>query len=888
MQAPVPPKYRLAITPRSSVLGLMYFDGDGDTPLNVKDGVVSEVDAYPYLTSPEAWTTTFVDSDAHCLSYEIPGLDYCYRVNLEDGENALRSKGLEAVLRWVHFELDNQGHAHWPSLKVDGDCLVDSDPAAFFDRLAAIQACAPELRSAGVYQSRGGVHFVWPLITPIPSSRANTFLKAFYTHLIQCGVADQGMVFDASCAQWTRSMRMPHAKRDGYILKLWSDFSSMQPLRWQAPITPPSLKTHTTIPLPHYTDTILEDDPQYSVMKAYALTILENHVSILLTMDPKTGRNNRLVGAAGDIRQIHSIGLLSDEEAEEWRQKFIWVAENAKSYPIHESSVAITQGLTRTSRNETASRIVEYGRKCGDIAYLTKAFAEDDFDHVLRRMLSKSARPLLITPPNDTAGPIDTLLELRENAKDDTTEYDGAFSTANKCKDMLRQRVRQQDPEADQEWIRVLDVMPDKLNQKNELVGKGGIKPSRSNMVLALRNDPYWKDKIYWNEMESDISLTATPNWPSYITNATPEAKSLRWTANDYSRLREWFKCWEYSFECKDEKDIEKAVIMAAQTDSRHPVRDYLLKTCLPKWQADGVNRLDRVMTDFFNVKHTTLTSDMGRCWFIAAVARALRPGCEVHSVLVLDGPEGFGKSSSMKALVPCNTWVNDTPLIIGDKDSYQTLQGVWIVELPEIDGLRGRLLNQMKAFISSPVDRYRASYDAKARPYPRQCILFASTNEKRFLADGHDHRRWWTVRVEAEIDRERIKEFRDLLWGEAVARFLSGESYWFERDKIDSLKAAHEGRVFIDPWKTIIQGSLEGLHYRDLTKRGYITTEEILTNILEFAKKDLKGTEANRVSDIMDSLGWFNGRIDAGDGHKGWKWLDPSVYADKDGVKKS
>jgi predicted P-loop ATPase len=65
-------------------------------------------------------------------------------------------------------------------------------------------------------------------------------------------------------------------------------------------------------------------------------------------------------------------------------------------------------------------------------------------------------------------------------------------------------------------------------------------------------------------------------------------------------------------------------------------------------------------------------------------VARALEPGCQLDTMVVLIGAQGWLKSSGIRALTPTPEWFTDdisTSLI--DRDTKRSLVGKWLVELP-------------------------------------------------------------------------------------------------------------------------------------------------------------------------------------------------------------
>ena len=91
-----------------------------------------------------------------------------------------------------------------------------------------------------------------------------------------------------------------------------------------------------------------------------------------------------------------------------------------------------------------------------------------------------------------------------------------------------------------------------------------------------------------------------------------------------------------------------------ARAHGYHPVRDYLASIA---W--DGTPRLDTLLIDYAGAPDTALNRAFGRKTFVAAVRRVRQPGCKHDSCLVLEGPQGSGKSSLVRTLAS-PAWFTD------------------------------------------------------------------------------------------------------------------------------------------------------------------------------------------------------------------------------------
>src|SRR5207237_10072695 len=88
------------------------------------------------------------------------------------------------------------------------------------------------------------------------------------------------------------------------------------------------------------------------------------------------------------------------------------------------------------------------------------------------------------------------------------------------------------------------------------------------------------------------------------------------------------------------------ALESAARATVVHPVRAYLDSL---RW--DGTPRLASWMPRYFGAEESPTVAKIGVWWMISAVARIRRPGCQADHVLILEGPQGQGKSDAMRTL---------------------------------------------------------------------------------------------------------------------------------------------------------------------------------------------------------------------------------------------
>lgn len=319
---------------------------------------------------------------------------------------------------------------------------------------------------------------------------------------------------------------------------------------------------------------------------------------------------------------------------------------------------------------------------------------------------------------------------------------------------------------------------------------KGNPKRTPSNVHYILAEDHRWKGRIRTNLFDGLVYLDQA------VVSDPDLTEIVIWLDRVYNLVT-------------NEDRVGKTLNVIGDRNAWHPVREFLYTLT---W--DGVPRLDRLLEHYFNAElppddapveeHTTkldLIATLGRCFMISCVARVLPvrsdgnggAGCKVDTTLILQGPQGAFKSTGASILAnpvanPAGGrrqgWFADTTLDLHTKDLYECLQGVWIYELGELDGVFNRGdWARIKALLSSPTDRWRRPYGRSVQERQRQVVFFGTTNEPRFLGDPTGSRRFWVVRVGAARVAELQRDVEQL-WAEAVHRYWMGEPWWLNEQQ--------------------------------------------------------------------------------------------------------
>lgn len=371
-----------------------------------------------------------------------------------------------------------------------------------------------------------------------------------------------------------------------------------------------------------------------------------------------------------------------------------------------------------------------------------------------------------------------------------------------------------------------------------ELVKGSGGRPKWcvENACLILEHFPDWAGVFAHDEFSVlDLVLRPIPGTSARRSTFTP--REVR--EPDVTAAMRWFN--RHGFPDATKIVMQDAVQAVARQTIISPVKRYLEDT-----QWDGTPRIDNWLQTYCEAPSVRPTHLFGRLWLIAAVARALRPGCKADNALVLEGAQGAGKSSALRALAG-EEWFFDGLRDLHGKDASASLKGKWIVELPELSALRRSDVEAVKAFLSRTEERYRPPYGRGEVVEPRRCIFAGTTNRSDYLADDTGGRRFWPVPV-GRIDIAGLKRDRDQIWAEAVAAFKNDEPWWLSpEDEAGAAKVVAD-RQAEDPWSGFVLAKADGLLE--------VSTGQMF-ELMGITLERRSRAEAMRIGGILTRAGW-------------------------------
>ena len=402
-----------------------------------------------------------------------------------------------------------------------------------------------------------------------------------------------------------------------------------------------------------------------------------------------------------------------------------------------------------------------------------------------------------------------------------------------------------------------------------ELDKSGHVKNTLHNLTLILENDPNLKGVVF-NQLLDGMEIKGEVPW---------KHPSKFWRDADDAQLISYVDAHYGTFSARN---YDIAVTKVADDRAYHPIREFI--ESLPEW--DKIPRVDTLLVDYLGAGDTAYVRAVTRKTLCAAISRVLRPGCKFDSMLVLNGPQGVGKSTLIAKLA--GEWFSDS-LNLGDtkdKTAAEKLQGYWILEIGELAGLKKAEVETLRSFLSRQNDIYRAAFGKRATPHLRQCVFFGTTNaESGYLRDTTGNRRFWPVKTPGSgkkqswnLTHEEILQ----IWAEALVYVRQGEKLYLsaemdalakdeqreamESDEREGLVREYLDTLLPERWaemdlferRNFLTGSdFGGLQEKGTVKRTNVSNMEIWCECFGKERANLRRTDSNELTGILARLGW-------------------------------
>ncbi|QHI72882.1 virulence-associated E family protein [Aminipila terrae] len=328
-------------------------------------------------------------------------------------------------------------------------------------------------------------------------------------------------------------------------------------------------------------------------------------------------------------------------------------------------------------------------------------------------------------------------------------------------------------PKETENWIKLLSVAPQSGNPDKTI----------DNIIIILENDPLLKEKLAFDEFANRGLVLGNLPWDK-------REERRQWTDVDDAGLRHYI---EKVYRITGKEKLLDATALVAHKNTINDVKDYLNKL---EW--DGVKRLDTLLSDYLGAEDNKYTRAVIRKSLAAAVARVIVPGIKYDYMPIFSGPQGLGKSTFLRLLG--KRWYSDSLQTFEGKEASEMVQGTWINEIGELNGLTKSETNSVKQFLSKTVDIYREAYGRRTSSFPRRCVFFGTTNDSEFLRDKTGNRRFWPVDVGINEPTKsvfsQLEDEVEQIWAEAFTVWRLGEPLYMSGEvEQEAMKQQEEHR---------------------------------------------------------------------------------------------
>lgn len=438
-------------------------------------------------------------------------------------------------------------------------------------------------------------------------------------------------------------------------------------------------------------------------------------------------------------------------------------------------------------------------------------------------------------------------------ARDPQTKKHIAEEKLAEAKFEFAEEVELPEEEQDNSWTSELTVNT-----------KGEYENSANNLNIIFQFDPFLKNTFKLNTFDNKRYVTKTLPWRK-IDGVEP----LRDV--DYSGVRNYIEC---IYGIVSSQKVDDALALEIEKKKFHPIVEYIKSL-----QWDRTPRVNTLLIDYFGAEDNAYTKAAIRKMLCAAITRIFHPGTKFDTALILVGPQATYKSTFVKKLG--KNWFSDTFTTVQGKESFEQIQGAWLVEIAELSGLKKAEVETIKHYISKCEDSFRPAYGRTIETYKRQCVFFGTTNSKDFLRDPTGNRRFLPIDVRPEyatknVAEELTDEEVDQVWAEAYEMYKQGEPLYMTGEEDMIAKIEQHKHSEQDERKGIIEEYLNAkypdnwasmdlydrrrwledpLSQAGTIQKDFVCVAEIWCECLGKEKNDMSRYNTRDINDILRSL---------------------------------
>jgi hypothetical protein len=254
------------------------------------------------------------------------------------------------------------------------------------------------------------------------------------------------------------------------------------------------------------------------------------------------------------------------------------------------------------------------------------------------------------------------------------------------------------------------------------------------------------------------------------------------------------------------------------------------------------------------------------RKWYVAMVISLVRDEIINHTVIVLVGGQGVGKSSWMKHLLPeaFSNYYGTAAMQTDSKDTAIQLTECALIVMDDLENLNKKDLGSFKELITRPAIHIRRPYGRVSENLPRRASFVASVNHMQILTDITGTRRYLCAKVIKVVFDHDVDI--DGCMAQAMALYKENFQYWFDAEEIRQLNNHNAWFMALSVEEEMIRTCFQTVTRAEWKGRSVspadanillLNSVQIANKISERVKMSVGDMTLNKIGKVMGKLGY-------------------------------
>ena len=298
--------------------------------------------------------------------------------------------------------------------------------------------------------------------------------------------------------------------------------------------------------------------------------------------------------------------------------------------------------------------------------------------------------------------------------------------------------------------------------------------------------------------------------------------------------------------------DLETAIVSASDKFRYHPIKNKILAV---SW--DEIPRAESFFIDVLGVEDNLFNRECTRKWLLASLTRLFDNGVKFDEMIILQGGQGIGKSTTLQRL--SLGYYTDITDKLSDEVTFKVMR-TWLVELSELSTMMKTDSDSFKAWLSATKDTVRKKYGGDPDDYPRAFTVLGTTNNKEILKDRTGNRRYWLMYCEKDNIKNKIWNIDNnyilQLWSEVYQWYKNGENLLISEETKLYMEKLSSGALDFNPLEERINSIFDMYvpnNWTDLLSNPHKRVEyhNHVNDYITFGKGDSKFPLQTQIMDI-------------------------------------